>query len=160
MDPFAVRSASQPDAAPVAELWLRSRRAALDVMPAPVHSDAAVREWIASRVIAEMECRVAETAAGAIVGLLALDDDWVDQLYVSPDWQTHGVGSALLDQAKRLRPGGLQLWTFVSNRGACHFYEKRGFVPVEKTDGSRNEEKAPDARYVWEPGQKASPGHA
>jgi GNAT superfamily N-acetyltransferase len=84
-------------------------------------------------VIAELECWVAETAGGTIIGLLALDDDWVDQLYVSPDWQAQGVGSVLLDHAKLRRPGGLQLWTFVSNRGACRFYEKRGFGPVEQT---------------------------
>jgi GNAT superfamily N-acetyltransferase len=121
------------------------------MIPVPVHSDDEVRDWISSRVIAELECWVAETAAGAIVGLLVLDDDWVDQLYVSPAWQSHGVGSALLDHAKRRRPSGLQLWTFVSNLGARRFYEKRGFVLAEETDGAKNEEQAPDARYVWDP---------
>jgi GNAT superfamily N-acetyltransferase len=144
----------------VGELWLRSRRAALDVIPAPVHSDDEVRKWIAFDVIAQLDCWVAEAASGTIVGLLALEDDWVDQLYVSTDWQARGVGSALLDRAKRLRPGGLQLWTFVSNRRACRFYEERGFVPVERTDGARNEERAPDARYVWEPGQSTGSGDA
>jgi hypothetical protein len=29
------------------------------------------------------------------------------------------------------------------------FYEVRGFALVEETDGANNEEKEPDARYLW-----------
>ena len=32
---------------------------------------------------------------------------------------------------------------------ARRFYEARGFALVEETDGARNEEKEPDARYLW-----------
>lgn len=59
-----------------------------------------------------------------------------------------GIGEVLLAQAKRLRPRGLQLWTFQSNTGARRFYERHGFVAVEQTDGD-NEEGAPDVRYEW-----------
>ena len=31
------------------------------------------------------------------------------------------------------------------------FYEARGFVASEFNDGSRNEEREPDVRYVWLP---------
>ena len=43
----------------------------------------------------------------------------------------------------------LQLWTFQRNAQARRFYEARGFVVVEQTDGAGNEEKEPDARYLW-----------
>jgi len=43
------------------------------------------------------------------------------------------------------------LWTFVSNVRAQRFYERHGFTVAERTDGSGNEEKAPDLRYVWRP---------
>ena len=43
----------------------------------------------------------------------------------------------------------LQLWTFQRNLSARRFYEARGFALVEQTDGARNEEKEPDARYLW-----------
>jgi hypothetical protein len=35
------------------------------------------------------------------------------------------------------------------NAPARRFYQSRGFVLVEQTDGSRNEEQEPDARYRW-----------
>jgi hypothetical protein len=43
----------------------------------------------------------------------------------------------------------LQLWTFQRNAPACRFYETIGFVLVRETDGAGNEEKEPDALYLW-----------
>jgi hypothetical protein len=41
------------------------------------------------------------------------------------------------------------VWTFASNLGAQRYYERHGFVAVERTDGRDNEERAPDIRYVY-----------
>jgi hypothetical protein len=38
---------------------------------------------------------------------------------------------------------------FQRNAPARGFYEARGFALVEETDGARNEEKEPDACYLW-----------
>ena len=65
-----------------------------------------------------------------------------------PEAQGQGVGTELLDIAKRAS-ARLQLWTFQRNAQARRFYEARGFVLVEQTDGAGNEEKEPDARYLW-----------
>ena len=58
-----------------------------------------------------------------------------------------------MNVAKEASPR-LQLWTFQCNLGARRFYERRGFVLTEETDGSRNEEREPDARYVWSRAEK------
>ena len=81
-------------------------------------------------------------------GVIAFRDDWIEQLYILPAAQSRGLGSELLDVAKRASER-LQLWTFQRNAPARRFYEARGFLLVEQTDGARNEEKEPDARYVW-----------
>ena len=80
---------------------------------------------------------------------IVLDGSWVDQLYVDPAMTGRGVGTALVELAKRERPDGLRLWTFASNTGAQRFYERHGFVEVRRTDGRENEERAPDILYVW-----------
>jgi GNAT superfamily N-acetyltransferase len=83
-----------------------------------------------------------------LAAIIAFRSDWIDQLYVLPEVQGRGVGSELLQVAKRACDS-FQLWTFQRNLGARRFYEARGFALVEETDGTRNEEKEPDARYLW-----------
>ena len=149
MEP-AIRRGEVADARAAADLYLRAREAALRAgsIPAGVHDDEDVRGHFASHVVADCELWVAEDA-GALAGILVLDAEWVDQLYVDPDLTGRGIGSDLLAVAKRERPQGLQLWTFASNAGAQRFYERHGFVEVRSTDGRDNEERAPDILYEY-----------
>jgi GNAT superfamily N-acetyltransferase len=87
-------------------------------------------------------------ADGHLIGIIAFHEGWIDQLYVLPDAQGRGVGTALLAVSTSAWPD-LSLWTFQRNTGARRFYERHGFVAVEETDGSSNEEKEPDVRYRW-----------
>ncbi len=84
-----------------------------------------------------------------MIGFAALDGTVLDQLYVMPEEQGSGAGSALLEKVRELSPRELSLWTFHRNAPARAFYERRGFVAVEFTDGSGNEEREPDVRYEW-----------
>jgi GNAT superfamily N-acetyltransferase len=147
----SLRRAGPDDAAAVADVLISSRRAAAGAIPAAVHSDAEVREWIGAVVIPEREVWLTEDDDGRASAVLVLDGDWVDQLYVSPGRTGQGLGSRLVELAKSRRPAGLQLWTFASNTEAQRFYLRHGFVVAETTDGSGNEEKAPDIRFVWTP---------
>jgi GNAT superfamily N-acetyltransferase len=149
VDSAASRRAGPEDAGAVADVLIRSRRAAVGAIPAAVHADAEVREWISAVVVPEREVWLMEDVDGRPLAVLVLDDDWVDQLYVDPEFTGRGVGSRLIELAKSLRPAGLQLWTFVANIGAQRFYLRHGFIVAETTDGSGNEEVAPDMRFVW-----------
>jgi GNAT superfamily N-acetyltransferase len=100
-------------------------------------------------VIPRLECWLAESASGAVVGMLVLDREWVDQLYVDPELTGAGIGAQLISMAKRERPDVLRLWTFVSNPGARRFYLQHGFREIGRTDGSGNEEGAPAIQYAW-----------
>jgi GNAT superfamily N-acetyltransferase len=145
-----LRPARPADAGAVATVWLRSFDAALPSVRRP-HSDDEVRGWVRDVLVPRQETWVAEVD-GLVVGVLSLTDGELDQLYVDPDRQGLGIGGRLLDLARQRSPTGLQLWTFRVNAPARRFYERRGFVAVEETDGSRNEEREPDVRYVWRPG--------
>lgn len=148
------RLAAASEAPAIADLWLRSRRAAVPAIPPPAYSDAEVHDWFASVVVPEREVWVIDTAKD-LVALLVLDDQWIDQLYVDPSWWQRGLGSQLVELAKAIWPSGLDLWTFQSNVAAQRFYERHGFVAVETSDGN-NEERAPDVHYRWT-GNEASP---
>ena len=123
--------------------------AAVGAIPPPVHGDAEVRGWFPSPVVTDTELWLAENAEGEVVGMLVLDGSWLEQLYVEPTMTGHGIGSQLVEVAKRVRPDGLRLWTFASNVGAQRFYERHGFVAIRRTDGHNNEEGAADILYVW-----------
>jgi GNAT superfamily N-acetyltransferase len=84
----------------------------------------------------------------AMVGMVAFRKDWIDQLYVLPGAQRRGLGTELL-QVAQSSFGRLHLWTFQRNLPATRFYEARGFALVRETDGSGNEEREPDALYLW-----------
>jgi ribosomal protein S18 acetylase RimI-like enzyme len=94
---------------------------------------------------------------GRILGFLGiehsmnLDAPVLERIYVEPDAQNRGVGSALLDHAKALRPDGIQLWVFQKNEGARRLYERHGFRLVKLTDGAENMEREPDALSEWRP---------
>jgi GNAT superfamily N-acetyltransferase len=149
VDSATCRRADPDDVQAVADLLIRSRRAAVGAIPAPVHPDAEAREWISTVVIPEREVWLMEDADSRPLAVLVLDDDWVDQLYVDPAVTGRGLGSRLIELAKSRRPAGLQLWTFATNTGAQRFYRRHGFIVADTTDGSGNEEKAPAIRFVW-----------
>ena len=149
-DPVVLRPARPGDAAAIAGVWLRSFDAALPTVRR-AHSDDEVRGWIREILLPGHEVWVAE-ADGAVVGMLALSQGWVDQLYLDPNWRGRGIGERLVELARQRQPSGLQLWTFQVNEAAQRFYERQGFVAVEWTEGAANEEGEPDVRYVWRGG--------
>lgn len=136
------------DAAAVAEVFLDSFHATYEFPLA--HTDDEVRGWIRDRLIPTYETWVADED-GSVVALMALTPGHLDQLYVAPDRLGGGIGRRLVALAKERSPSGLSLWTFQVNARARRFYERNGFVAVESTDGSGNQERQPDVRYEWAP---------
>ena len=114
-----------------------------------VYTDEENRSFIRDVMLPNNEVWVAEED-GVIVGFTGFGDGRVRHLWIEPEHQNHGIGTTLLDVAKQGSPGGLDLWVFQRNAGARRFYERHGFELVELTEGERNEEHEPDARYVWD----------
>ncbi len=149
-DGLTIRPATAADLAPIAEVFIASRAAAAPAMPPSIHPPHEVHAFYGALdpLAGEREPWVAEDERG-IVAFTELKGDWLDDLYVLPEAQGEGIGSALLDLVKTLRPGGFSLWVFETNRPAREFYARHGLVERELTDGSGNEEKAPDIRMEW-----------
>ena len=146
-----LRRATTDDAAAVAAVFLDSFHATYEFPLA--HTDDEVRGWIRDRLIPDHEVWVA-AEDDRVVAMLALAPGWVEQLYVAPDRLGEGLGSRLIELAKGRQPDGLQLWTFQANDRARRFYGRHGFVAVETTDGSANQERQPDVRFEWNPARR------
>ncbi len=82
------------------------------------------------------------------VAFLAMRDDFIDHLYVHPDYQKRGIGKALLNYARQLSPEHLWLYTLQVNTNARTFYEKYGFT-AEKFGVTPPPDNEPDVEYHW-----------
>jgi len=141
-----IRDATPDDAAAIGELFVRAR----DEMSYLPRIPDDVRPRLGGLILGRSELSVAEDETG-ILGFAGLSGNELSHLYTDPPAQNRGVGTALLEHAKRLRPDGLELWVFQRNDGARRFYERHGFELVRLTDGAANMEREPDALYAWRP---------
>ncbi len=83
-----------------------------------------------------------------VLGVMAIGDGEIDQLYVDPKHQNRGIGTAFLEKARELQPEALGLSTHQKNEKARRFYERKGFVAV-RFGVSSAPESEPDVRYEW-----------
>ena len=129
----------------MARLFRAVRRACLPYLP-DLHTPDEDLTFFRGNVF--MQCEVWVAGAGNFEGFIAFRAGWVDHLYVRPEHQRHGVGRALLARAMEAH-SPLRLWTFQNNPPALAFYAAHGFREIERTDGSRNEEREPDVLLEW-----------
>lgn len=139
-----LRPATGSDAASIARL-MRAALGSFSWMPV-IHTPAEDLVFIRDIVLPRQQVTVAEVDK-AIVGFIAVSGDWVEQLYLDPDWTGRGIGSRLLTQATAALPV-VKLHCFQSNTGARRFYERHGFRAESFGDGTTNEEGLPDILYV------------
>ena len=141
-----LRRAGSEDAEALARLHRLTVRTSLPFLP-EIHTAEDDLQFFAQRLLPEREVWLAEDEA-TVAGYIAFRPGWIDHLFIHPAQQGRGVGPRLLKIA--LNDGGeCRLWTFQKNLRARAFYEARGFTLETLTDGADNEEKEPDALYVW-----------
>ena len=109
-------------------LWLRTWQAAYP------HIDFAARlAWWRARwrdeLVPAAAIVIAETK-DVMAGFVTVDARtlYLDQIVVAPEHWGSGAGAALIAEAKRLSPHGLDLDVNTDNARAIAFYDKCGFV--------------------------------
>ncbi len=109
-------------------LWLRSWTAAYPDLDFAQRLDWWRARWrnelvpVAKIVVAERD--------GIILGFVTVDPQtlYLDQIVVAPEHWASGIGAALIAQARRISPRGLDLDVNTDNARAIRFYQKLGFV--------------------------------
>lgn len=105
------------------------------------------QDYFQNLILARNEVWVVEKA-GRPVAFMAMENDFIDQLYVHPDHWRQGIGKALLNSALERFPNHVWLYTLQVNVDARAFYEKHGFV-AENYGFSPQPESEPDVEYHW-----------
>lgn len=88
-----------------------------------------------------------EVKNNKVVGILAFNENEINQLYIHNDYQGRGLGRKFVDIAKNNSNGRLILYTFEVNKKAQRFYENNGFKIIGR--GYENEENLDDIKYEW-----------
>ncbi len=109
-------------------LWLRAWQAAYPDIDFNARLDWWRTRW-RNELVASAKVVIAE-AAGVMIGFVTIDPKtlYLDQIVVAPESWGSGVGNALLAEAKRISPKGLDLHVNIDNARAIAFYRRCGFV--------------------------------
>ena len=137
------------DEAAAIALWLRSWQAAYPQLDFVARLDWWRERW-RNELVPSAEIVIAETD-GKLIGFITVDPRtlYLDQLVVAPPRWGSGVAAALIAEAKRLSPAGLDLDVNTDNARAIRFYGKEGFVVGGK--GVNPVSGKPVHRMTWRP---------
>jgi putative acetyltransferase len=148
MDRIGIGPIDESDVETTVRMWRRSREGVQPELEARLnYSPEDDLDFFKNTLLKEC-CVWLATASNEPVGLLAINGDSIEQLYIDPIEQRKGIGTALLDFAKERSPALLRLHTHQANIGARRFYEKHGFYAVQ-FGVSPAPENEPDVRYEW-----------
>lgn len=141
-----IRPYRESDFDAVTEVWFASWESTGVGFPNP-SLQAELRERFPKEIAGGWSVHVASVEKD-IVGFLALKEDRLQQLFVSPSTQGHGIGKQLLDFVKLQRPKGFWLTTPLEGR-AVRFYEREG---LKRGEISMNLKFGHEVvRYDWRP---------
>ena len=146
---FTLRPYASADEDAAVELWQRTWQLAY-----PRIDFAARLDWWRERWRLELVPAATITVAeanGKMVGFVTVDPRTfdLDQIVVAPEAWGVGVASALIAEAKRISPAGLDLYVNTDNARAISFYEKHGFSISGEALNWRS--GAPVHKMSWRP---------
>src|SRR5262249_7121723 len=126
--PFTLRRYTEADEAAAIELWRRTWQLAYPDIDFTARVDWWRERW-RNELVASAIITVAERD-GALLGYVTVDpsNGYLDQLLAAPEEWGSGLGTALIEEAKRISPRGLDLLVNQTNARAIRFYDKQGFV--------------------------------
>ncbi|HEY4406289.1 MAG TPA: GNAT family N-acetyltransferase [Xanthobacteraceae bacterium] len=146
---FTLRPYQAADEEAAIELWRRTWQLAY-----PRLDFTARLAWWRARWRDELVPSATITVAESgrqLLGFVTVDPAtlYLDQIVVAPEAWGSRIADALLAEAKRLSPAGLDLAVNADNGRAIRFYEKQGFV-VTGTDVNPRS-GAPVRKMAWRP---------
>ena len=152
---FALRAYQAHDEDASIALWLRTWQAAYPALDFGERLDWWRTRW-REELLPVAQVVIAETAHGTagkvdMIGFVTVDPRtlYLDQLVVAPEHWGSGVGAALIAQAMRLSPAGLDLDVNTDNARAIAFYGKQGFAVTGA--GTNPVSGKPVHRMSWRP---------
>lgn len=134
-----IREYQEKDAFPLTQLWLES---ACDSHPfIPMEYWKSHMGEIQKEYLPQSYTMVWEEKEDLLGFISIVEKNWIGGLFLLPQAQGRGIGSALLESCKRNK-GSLSLAVYCKNKRAVSFYQKHFFRIFRKVPG--------DAFGEWE----------
>lgn len=135
---IVIRKATATDFDELIEIWYESSVLAHDFIPEDYWQKN--KELMKTKYLPNSEIFLA-IVENEISGFVALVDDYLAAIFVSPQLQGKGIGSLLLEQAKKHR-NKLLLNVYKKNVKSVEFYKSKGFSIIsESIDEATGEEE-------------------
>ncbi len=146
---FTLRPYAPADEDAAIELWRRTWQLAYPQIDFTARLDWWRQRW-RDELVPAATITVAEADA-KMVGFVTVDVRTfdLDQIVVAPEAWGMGLATALMAEAKRISPAGLDLHVNTDNARAISFYEKHGFVISGEAINWRS--GAPVHKMSWRP---------
>ena len=146
---ISLRPYTHADEDAAIELWRRTWNAAYPRIDFSARVDWWRERW-RTELVPVATIGVAERD-GQMIGFVTVDPRtrYLDQIVVAPEAWGSGVAAALLAEARRLSPTGLDLTVNTDNARALRFYEKQGFAITGESVNPRS--GAPVYKMSWRP---------
>jgi putative acetyltransferase len=146
---FTLRPYAAGDEDAAIELWRRSWQEAYPAIDFRQRVDWWRERW-RQELIPQAHIVIAESD-GELAGYVTVDPKtrYLDQIVVAPERWGSGIAAALLAEAKRHSPSGLDLLVNKDNARAIRFYRKWGFV--HDGDDVNPISRRPVDRMRWQP---------
>jgi ribosomal protein S18 acetylase RimI-like enzyme len=113
-----------------------------------LHSREDVTKHYTGEVATKRQTFVAVDGSRVCGFLTMAADGFLTALYVERRSRKLGIGHLLVERAKRENPEEITLYIFQANILAQAFYQRQGFVEVNRTTGD-NDENLPDILMEW-----------
>ena len=122
-----IRAFQTADLAAITEIWLQENLIAHDFIED--------KYWYANLAMVQQAFGQAQIYVyekqGQILGFIGLQDDYLAGLFVKQTFQGQGIGTKLLDHAKK-QVSHLSLHVYCQNKKAVTFYQKAGFKIMDQ----------------------------
>ncbi len=146
---FTLRPYTPADEDAAIELWRRTWQLHYPQINFAERVDWWRQRW-RDQLVPAATVTIAESG-GRMVGFVTVDPRSfdLDQIVVAPEAWGIGVAAALIAEAKRISPHGLDLHVNTDNTRAIRFYEKHGFAISGEAINWRS--GAPVHKMIWRP---------
>lgn len=147
--PYTLRLYEPGDEAAALSLWHRTWQQAYPAVNFDERLDWWLKRW-RKEVVPTATVIVAE-GGGSVMGFAIVNPEKreLDQVVVAPEQWGSGIAAALLDEAKRRAPQGLNIYVNKDNARAVRFCEKHGFVLMG--DDVFPKSRRPAYKMSWRP---------